>query len=368
MAMNPKQPARPERAPIRAPIHARATSFPGVVGLLLLACGYDARFQDGLIRCGANGACPESLVCVPSGVCCATPTCAAPTLVDAMESPAFDGGLEVPAPPPPLPADAGQEMPPGLSACTRDDECASAHCVGGVCCDQACTDACQSCLLPGKVGRCSPKEMGTACGEPACGTMNMFTAARSCNGRDTACPSVTPRNCGGFVCTTSGCKTVCTADADCQPTHTCSGRSCVLKFVDGVTCSSAKQCASGVCNTYYTDNDGDGYGVTAENLCGAVPAKGFAVRAGDCCDLDVNVRPGQTQYFDVASVPCKNTFDYNCSGFYDLELTAIVHCTFTGANDGWSGPSPPGCGEYGAWQFETSPQKCPSITKRQRCH
>jgi hypothetical protein len=42
------------------------------------------------------------------------------------------------------------------TACTRNTECASNFCVDGVCCDQSCSGACQSCNLQNLAGTCSP--------------------------------------------------------------------------------------------------------------------------------------------------------------------------------------------------------------------
>src|ERR1700687_4519815 len=39
--------------------------------------------------------------------------------------------------------------------CSANTDCASTFCVGGVCCNSACTGRLQSCTLPGQVGRCT---------------------------------------------------------------------------------------------------------------------------------------------------------------------------------------------------------------------
>lgn len=54
-------------------------------------------------------------------------------------------------------------------ACSQADDCASEHCVDGVCCSDACgggslTD-CVACNVGGFEGTCSPRPLGTSCGD-----------------------------------------------------------------------------------------------------------------------------------------------------------------------------------------------------------
>src|SRR6266700_2298465 len=44
--------------------------------------------------------------------------------------------------------------------CMLAGECASGSCADGVCCDRACTAGCESCVLPSKIGTCTPVPMG----------------------------------------------------------------------------------------------------------------------------------------------------------------------------------------------------------------
>jgi hypothetical protein len=41
------------------------------------------------------------------------------------------------------------------SSCAADGDCESGSCVDAICCTEACTDACRSCIVPGLVGTCS---------------------------------------------------------------------------------------------------------------------------------------------------------------------------------------------------------------------
>lgn len=47
--------------------------------------------------------------------------------------------------------------------CARDSECGKGLCVKGICCDKACSGACEACDLAGKVGACTPRPDGTPC-------------------------------------------------------------------------------------------------------------------------------------------------------------------------------------------------------------
>lgn len=116
------------------------------------------------------------------------------------------------------------------------------------------------------------------------------------------------------------------------------------------------------CIRRYVDNDKDGFGVTSEEdfrcLCAGqtAPAPYTAIKAGDCCDEDANVRPGQTTAFSIRS-KC-NSFDYNCDKAETWQATAggvcdmeLVTCNVKVA--GWSGQIP-GCGENGQWLIDCS--------------
>jgi alpha-tubulin suppressor-like RCC1 family protein len=85
-------------------------------------------------------------------------------------------------------------------ACTSNSQCATGFCVGGVCCNTACTGQCMECDLAGSVGTCSPKANGTACGD-----------GNACTQTDT---------CQGGTCTGANPVT-CTAQDACHTVGTC---------------------------------------------------------------------------------------------------------------------------------------------------
>lgn len=55
----------------------------------------------------------------------------------------------------------GSKCSPCTMPCTNASECASGHCVDGVCCNNDCTAECKSCNVAGKVGTCASLPMGT---------------------------------------------------------------------------------------------------------------------------------------------------------------------------------------------------------------
>ena len=64
------------------------------------------------------------------------------------------------------------------------------------------------------------------------------------------------------------------------------------------------------CTTYFRDEDGDGYGVTADKKCtGTAAAPYTAILSGDCADGDPAVHPG--------AVEACNDKDDNCDGSID---------------------------------------------------
>ena len=67
------------------------------------------------------------------------------------------------------------------SPCATSAECSMGTCSGGVCCNMACDGACQSCVLPGRAGMCTPLPQGTQIRDAGAG------AVCSCNGVSGTC-------------------------------------------------------------------------------------------------------------------------------------------------------------------------------------
>jgi hypothetical protein len=156
--------------------------------------------------------------------------------------------------------------------CAADSECASGFCVDGVCCDVRCDQQCVACSSAGQAGHCAPLISG-----------DDTQAAVACTGA-----------------------------------HTCGATGCKLR--NQQKCSSSSDCASGDCESFYEDLDGDGYGSAKTlKLCedaGAAAPPGYSTLTGDCCDRDVSTNPAQTSYFSTMNV-C-GSWDYNCDGTVEV--------------------------------------------------
>jgi hypothetical protein len=153
------------------------------------------------------------------------------------------------------------------TTCVAGTECLSTFCAPqGVCCDDACNGTCESCNQAGSVGTCksvpadqppSPPAQcadqgaascgnngkcngsgackkyatGTSCINSVCDTtgtapvVGRFTPARTCNAAN-MCATVAAVLCGNFGCSTTACKTSCTADTDCVGTAKCFAGQC----------------------------------------------------------------------------------------------------------------------------------------------
>jgi Cellulose binding domain len=152
------------------------------------------------------------------------------------------------------------------ATCSIGDDCNSAVCAQGVCCDRDCSGTCQSCALDGKVGVCSLVPAGgapavasqcaaqgilscgndgtcngsgacrlfasgTVCVAGTCSTGATQVLPRLCNGTGTCQASTIGICAGGFNCDTgaSVCRTSCTIPtqaADCTSPNVCTGNIC----------------------------------------------------------------------------------------------------------------------------------------------
>ena len=103
--------------------------------------------------------------------------------------------------------------------CAAAGDCASNHCVDGVCCDQACVGACRYCALPSTLGTCTPvanggDDMRSMCQTQApstCGTDGKCDGAGACR-----------RYKAGTVCAAEHCESnKYTPEATCSATGSC---------------------------------------------------------------------------------------------------------------------------------------------------
>jgi hypothetical protein len=225
--------------------------------------------------CNGNGGCFES--CTTGSQCQAPNTCAAGSC-----GPRSNG-----------------------STCAQASDCASQHCVDGVCCNEACAERCKACDVGGSPGTCTqvasgpPHGMRTPCtGNGTCaGTCTsasatgctypgdevtcrsascagaMFTARVGCNAAGScAMPETTA--CGDFACNAAGtaCLSACTADNQCVTSARpyCDGGACVSGRSNGARCQTAGECAGGRCVDGFCCND------TCQLPCQACDVAGHA--------------------------------------------------------------------------------------------
>lgn len=162
--------------------------------------------------------------------------------------------------------------------CITDSNCFEGPCVGGlnggVCCDSACTGACESCfqdqtgepdgtcapVVAGKrppvkihvespgcmaqapstcgttgfcdgAGACQFHPEGTLCGGEAQCSAVTFTPAAMCVGDGSECPEPTPVSCEPYtVCTVDGgCADTCTDNSECFEGFICENAQCVVE-------------------------------------------------------------------------------------------------------------------------------------------
>ncbi len=211
------------------------------------------------------------------------------------------------------------------------------------------------------------------CGAVFCGNGHQQGRA-SCDGKGHCLYGV--EECKAFACAdgSKGCKTTCTGESDCLATHFCDAASstCKPKLADGSACQSVAQCqsgncvqnvccnsvcdiaggscttagsvgkcrcsacATGPCDLFYRDEDGDGYGDKAGTIangraaygCVGAPPAGFVANKDDCYDgptttVAGSVHPNQspTTYFKDSYTPPGGspTWDYDCNGIETKE-------------------------------------------------
>jgi MYXO-CTERM domain-containing protein len=281
--------------------------------------------------------------------------------------------------------------------CALPGECASLHCVEGVCCDTACDAECSSCRSTKKgggaegvcgpvaantdpdgecldapvsacattgvcdgAGKCARNEVGTVCGTTACadGAASVFTCVS-----DGKCePKVTP--CAPYACKDpTVCATSCSGDEQCDAAAHCvlATKKCEPNKASGAPCAKAAECSShacvdGVCCATSCDGacqacaaatkaSGDKSGV-----CG--PAKAGTDPHDDCGDEPVSScdrnglcdGKGQCALF-AAGTKC---LEADCTGSAQSELKVTAYaCDGSGTCLPSAGVS---CGLYGCEQ------------------
>lgn len=219
----------------------------------------DGHCVDG--RC-CNTACPGGCDTCSSGTCkllpqgsAGLPRCALGLVCDGVHSqcPAGctdDADCEADA----YCDDEGQcaERRPTAAHCGQSEECASGHCVDGLCCESICDSQCKACDNPNAPGSCTavdgaPHGSRPACeGSGHCNAAGDFVPAPLCISGSCGVPSAL--DCQGYHCTASGCGTRCLSEQDCSNGAYCSeAKLCESRQQDGKVCSRSTECISGQC-------------------------------------------------------------------------------------------------------------------------
>jgi hypothetical protein len=193
----------------------------------------------------------------------------------------------------------------GLGACAQSTDCASGHCVDGVCCDTACDGPCESCVLAIAPGRCTPEPYGYDlhhdCQSASCAT--------TCNGSGACAPVTTGAQCapvhcvdathtqGAAFCSGVGasCATSLGAVDDCAP-YVCfdATGSCLSACVNSSECAQGKVCdlPQGVCVVDPASGSSGGCAV-ARGGAGDRPSTA-AIALGVCAAMAVRRRRART--------------------------------------------------------------------------
>jgi hypothetical protein len=136
----------------------------------------------------------------------------------------------------------GQSCTATVGGCIAGSICSA----DGNCCNQSCgTEAtCRGTCAGRADGSCSYPT--AVCGTASCSGTGFIDKGTCANG---SCQMPAPAACpGGFACSGSACKTICSGNGDCIDPDYCSSGSCVPLKSSGQICSLSGQCASGICN------------------------------------------------------------------------------------------------------------------------
>ncbi|MFH0892025.1 MAG: putative metal-binding motif-containing protein [Candidatus Falkowbacteria bacterium] len=87
--------------------------------------------------------------------------------------------------------------------------------------------------------------------------------------------------------------------------------------------------------TYYSDADGDGYGVTSTTTSATEPPAGYARNGGDCADTVAAINPG-------AAEVCDN-IDNDCDGYVDENVLITYYRDFDGDGYGLTSSTTQAC-------------------------
>ena len=128
----------------------------------------------------------------------------------------------------------------------------------------------------------------------------------------------------------------------------------VCDLVDNNCVGGVDEPGAAGCTLHFVDGDGDGFG-SAMSSCTCGPSFPYTVTTGgDCYDSNVQVNPGQTEFFSVSRGD--GSFDYNCDAVEaprfpsaaECNPAALPLCRCETRGEGWRA-APPACGATGVW-------------------
>ncbi len=260
--------------------HKKCGAGPCAAGCKAGACGFKASTEtcavaackDGVLTksaacsgtddlcAGASPTpCPDGLACADATACktkCVVNTdCAAGVCDPAtgkcgglpLDGGVSDGGADLGVAETPAPDPGAKPTVGSFVRCNKASDCATGHCVDGICCDTACKERCHTCALltsPGKCvespvgvdlkGECGPANAcfgtcgpggacvgsgpGTMCARNRCTSPSAGVGAAFCAGAGAACPTeLVPFDCAPYVCEPAfgACRSTCSTSADC---------------------------------------------------------------------------------------------------------------------------------------------------------
>jgi hypothetical protein len=266
--------------------------------------------------------------------------------------------------------------------CAADGDCASGFCSPDrICCDSACAGTCMACAAAATgvadgtcapvranldprddcpadpetscgrtgacdgAGSCALYGAGTQCAAALCDAIGRFVSARSCSAG--TCLPAAQDDCGLAICDAmSGCRRVCSGDADCMQGSYCDPHSstCTSKKTNGAVCSAAHECAStncvdrvccdspctGLCVSCLAAETGQrADGTCADVVDGTDPENECAVGT-DVCGADGFCGQGRCR-FAPTNTSCGDSKCVNASDKSSATLTPAARCDGQGA-------------------------------------
>ncbi|MBK8252714.1 MAG: hypothetical protein IPK82_08605 [Polyangiaceae bacterium] len=159
---------------------------------------------------------------------------------------------------------------PNGTGCVGNNQCSSAFCTDGVCCNTMCSGTCQACNQPGQAGTCLPIAAGQDPIDECAGTQVCDGTGGCKKGNGSACAGASEcatGQCVDGVCCNSSCVGTCIAcnvaglagtctnvpngtdpQNECPGTVNCNGSgACGSLLGNGSVCTVGNECQSGNC-------------------------------------------------------------------------------------------------------------------------